>query len=75
MDTAQQRLDEVREAIKVILRKGQSVRKGDRQIDHAQLASLRILEAEYAQAAQFEAVANSHRPRQIRLYSGGKGIK
>ncbi|QIE84963.1 hypothetical protein [Pseudomonas nitroreducens] len=75
MSTAQQRLDEVRAAIKDILTKGQSVRKGDRQVDRAQLASLRILEAEYAQAAQAEAAANSHRPRQIRLYSGGKGIK
>ena len=41
MSTAQQRLDEVRAAIKVILEKGQSVRKADRQIERAELASLK----------------------------------
>lgn len=71
MSTAQQRLDEVRAAISEILAKGQSVRKGDRQIDRAQLASLRMLEAEYATQAAREAGAG--RPKQIRLYSKGKG--
>ncbi|HCF9367579.1 TPA: hypothetical protein NI617_006023, partial [Pseudomonas aeruginosa] len=51
MSTAQQRLDEVRVAIQDILKKGQSVRKGDRQVDRAQLASLRVLEQQYAEAA------------------------
>ncbi|MDN6872937.1 hypothetical protein QO209_10815 [Pseudomonas citronellolis] len=74
MSTAQQRLDEVRAAIRDILNKGQSVRKGDRQVDRAQLASLRVLEAQYAEDASREAAASSTRPRQIRLYSGGKGI-
>ncbi len=72
MSTAQQRLDEVRAAISDILAKGQSVRKGDRQIDRAQLASLRMLEAEYAGQAARE--AGTGRPRQIRLYSKGKGV-
>lgn len=71
MATAQQRLDEVRAAITDILTKGQSVRKGDRQVDRAQLASLRMLEAEYAAAAAREAAIG--RPRQVRLYSRGKG--
>ncbi|WP_430275132.1 hypothetical protein [Pseudomonas aeruginosa] len=55
MSTAQQRLDEVRVAIQDILKKGQSVRKGDRQVDRAQLASLRVLEQQYAEAAALEA--------------------
>lgn len=71
MATAQQRLDEVRAAINDILTKGQSVRKGDRQVDRAQLASLRMLEAEYATDAAREAAIG--RPRQVRLYSRGKG--
>ncbi|MFF6479020.1 hypothetical protein ACET4O_31100 [Pseudomonas aeruginosa] len=73
MSTAQQRLDEVRVAIQDIL-KGQSVRKGDRQVDRAQLASLRVLEQQYAEAAALEAATNNRRSRQVRLYSGGKGI-
>lgn len=71
MSTAQQRLDEVRAAISDILKKGQSVRKGDRQVDRAQLASLRMLEEQYAAVAEQEARAG--RPRQVRLYSRGKG--
>ena len=74
MSTAQQRLDEVRAAIRDILNKGQSVRKGDRQVDRAQLASLRVLEEQYAEQASYEAAATSKRPRQVRLYSRGKGI-
>ncbi|MGP3789431.1 hypothetical protein [Pseudomonas sp. B392_1p] len=74
MSTAQQRLNEVRASIKDILETGQSVRKGDRQVDRAALASLRVLEAEYAKAAAIEAAAQSRRPRVTRLYSRGKGI-
>lgn len=74
MSTAQQRLTEVRAAIKDILEKGQSVRKGDRQVDRAQLASLRILEEQYAKQAALEVTATSTRPRISRLYSRGKGI-
>ncbi|MFF6532878.1 hypothetical protein ACSEOT_29645 [Pseudomonas aeruginosa] len=50
------------------------MRKGDRQVDRAQLASLRVLEQQYAEAAALEAATNNRRPRQVRLYSGGKGI-
>lgn len=71
MSTAQQRLDEVRAAIKVILEKGQSVRKADRQIERAELTSLRMLEQQYAADAAREARAG--RPRQVRVYSRGKG--
>ena len=71
MSTAQQRLDGVRAAIDEILQKGQSMRKGDRQIDRAELASLRILEQQYADQASREAPIT--RPRQTRLYSKGKG--
>ncbi|WP_324710107.1 hypothetical protein [Pseudomonas citronellolis] len=74
MSTAQQRLDDVRAAIKAVLETGQSIRFEGRQVDRAQLASLRVLEAQYAEDASREAAASSTRPRQIRLYSGGKGI-
>lgn len=71
MASAKQRLDEVRAAISDILNKGQSVRKGDRQIDRAQLASLRMLEDQYAVQAEQEALVG--RTRQVRIYSRGKG--
>ncbi|SDJ60922.1 hypothetical protein [Pseudomonas indica] len=74
MSTAQQRLEEVQAAINDILQNGQSVRRGDRQVDRAQLASLRMLEAEYAKAAAAEASAAARRPMVTRLYSKGKGI-
>lgn len=73
MSTAKQRLDEVRAAIKVILEKGQSVRKADRQIERAELASLRMLEQQYAADAERE--SRSGRPRQVRVYSRGKGAR
>lgn len=71
MASAKQRLDEVRAAISDILNKGQSVRKGDRQIDRAQLASLRMLEDQYAVQAEQEALVG--RTRQVRICSRGKG--
>ncbi len=74
MSTAQQRLAEVRASIKDVLENGQSMRKGDRQLDRAQLASLRILEEQYAKAAAQEIAGASTRPRVTRLYSRGKGI-
>ncbi len=74
MSTAQQRLNDVRAAIKAVLETGQSIRFEGRQVDRAQLASLRVLEELYAEDASREAAATSKRPRQVRLYSGGKGI-
>lgn len=74
MSSAQQRLDDVRASIKDILENGQSVRKADRQLDRAQLASLRMLEAEYIRQAAQENSAAAQRPRVSRIYSRGKGI-
>lgn len=71
MASAQERLDEVRASITEILEKGQSVSKGDRRLDRAALASLRMLESQYAADAAREASAG--KPRQVRLYSRGKG--
>ena len=71
MASAQERLDEVRASITEILEKGQSVSKGDRRLDRAALASLRMLESQYATDAAREARAGQ--PRQVRLYSRGKG--
>ncbi|AEF21425.1 hypothetical protein [Pseudomonas fulva] len=71
MASAQERLDEVRASIQDILTKGQSVSKGDRRLDRAALASLRMLEEQYAAEAAREARVG--RPRQIRLYTRGKG--
>lgn len=71
MASAQERLDEVRASIQDILTKGQSVSKGDRRLDRAALASLRMLEEQYAAEAAREARVD--RPRQIRLYTRGKG--
>ena len=74
MTTAQQRLDSVREQIDEVLRKGQRLRKGDREIQRAELASLRMLEEQYAKRARQEQAAHSGRSRVSRLYHGGKGI-
>ncbi|MCH2341468.1 hypothetical protein ACGFZ7_16410 [Pseudomonas sp. NPDC047963] len=74
MSEAQQRLADVRASIKDILENGQSIRKGDRQLDRAQLASLRMLEEQYAKQAASEQAAITGRPRITRLYSRGKGI-
>ena len=74
MTTAQQRLDGVRSQITEVLEQGQRTRKGDRELQRAELASLRMLEAEYAKQAHREAAANSGRGRVTRLRHGGKGI-
>ncbi|WP_010490763.1 hypothetical protein [Pseudomonas sp. S9] len=74
MTDAKQRLADVRASIKQILETGQSIQKGDRRLDRAALASLRILETQYAEAAAQEAAISSRRPRITRLFSKGKGI-
>ncbi|RMH85214.1 hypothetical protein EA796_06810 [Pseudomonas sp. AOB-7] len=48
MTEAQQRLADCRAAIRSILEKGQRVRKGDREVQRAELASLRVLEGQLA---------------------------
>ena len=75
MSTAQQRLDSVRAQIDEVLQKGQRMRKGDRELQRAELASLRMLESEYIKQSSREAAANSGRSRVTRLYHGGKGIR
>lgn len=74
MTTAAQRLAEVRAAIQDILDNGQEVRRGDRSLKRGELASLRMLESQYAEAAAAEARAGAARSRVTRLYSRGKGI-
>ncbi|MED5608501.1 hypothetical protein VV867_12470 [Pseudomonas sp. JH-2] len=74
MSTAQQRLDDVRVAIKAVLETGQSIRFEGRQVDRAQLASLRLLEEQYAAQAAQEAAQTSRRSRVVRLYHAGKGV-
>lgn len=63
MTEAQQRLTDVRAAIQDILTKGQSVRKDGRELRRADLASLRMLEAQYAQAAAAEESAAKYGAR------------
>lgn len=74
MSTAQQRLDDVRAAIKAVLETGQSIRFEGRQVERAQLASLRILEDQYAVQAAQEAAQTNRRSRVVRLYHAGKGV-
>ena len=57
MTEAQQRLSEVRASIKAILEKGQRVRRGDREVQRAELASLRILESQVAKEVASENAA------------------
>ena len=57
MTEAQQRLTDVRASIKAILEKGQRVRRGDREVQRAELASLRILEAQVAREVANENAA------------------
>ncbi|ASL26992.1 hypothetical protein [Azotobacter chroococcum] len=57
MTEAQQRLADVRAAIKDILEKGQSVRKDGRELRRADLGSLRALEAQYVRDVAAEQLA------------------
>lgn len=63
MTEAQQRLAEVRASISQILASGQRIRKGDREVQRAELASLRILEEQYAKQVNQEAAALRGRNR------------
>ncbi len=74
MTTAAQRLAEVRAAIQDIIEHGQEVRRGDRQLRRGELASLRMLESQYAEQAAAEARSAVTRSRVTRVYSRGKGI-
>lgn len=57
MTEAQQRLANVRAAIKDILEKGQSIRKDGRELRRADLDSLRALEAQYGRDVAAEQLA------------------
>lgn len=63
MTEAQQRLADVRAGIKAILEKGQRMRKGDREVQRAELASLRVLEAQIAKEVANEQAALMGRGR------------
>lgn len=60
---AEQRLAEVRQAIKEVMSKGQRLRKGDREIQRAELASLRVLENQYLNQVTTELARNRGRNR------------
>jgi hypothetical protein len=57
MTDAQQRLADVRAGIKAILEKGQRVKKGDREVQRAELASLRMLESQLSAEVSREQAA------------------
>lgn len=57
------RLDEVRAAISKIVNGAQSVRFGDRQVNRAELTSLRLLEQQYAKEVASEEARRTGRGR------------
>lgn len=63
MTEAQQRLAQVRASIKAILEKGQRVRRGDRELQRAELASLRMLETQVSKEVANENAALKGRGR------------
>lgn len=70
MTDAQQRLDEVRAAISRVLKNGQRLRRQDREIQLAELNSLRLLEKQYAGEVAAEAAARQGRGRNRVSYVG-----
>lgn len=70
LEAARQRLARVREAIDKILSGAQSVRYGERQVTRAELASLRMLEQQYAQDVATEENRASGRGRNRITYLG-----
>jgi hypothetical protein len=63
MTDAQQRLAEVRAAISDVLKKGQRLRRADRELYRAELNSLRLLEQQYAKAVALEQAQQQGRGR------------
>lgn len=63
MTEAQQRLADVRAGIKAILDGGQRVRRGDREVQRAELASLRMLETQLTRDVANEQAALAGRGR------------
>ena len=70
MTEAQQRLDEVRAAISRVLKNGQRLRRQDREVQLAELNSLRLLEKQYAEQVAQERAAQQGRGRNRISYVG-----
>ncbi|SED11923.1 hypothetical protein SAMN05216178_6310 [Pseudomonas saponiphila] len=70
MTDAQQRLAEVRAAISAVLKTGQRLRRADREIQLAELNSLRLLEKQYASDVAAEQAALQGRGRNRVSYMG-----
>ncbi|MBF8756487.1 hypothetical protein [Pseudomonas guariconensis] len=70
MTEAQQRLAEVRAAISAVLKNGQRLRRTDRELQLAELNSLRLLERQYvADVAAEQAALKGHGRNRI-SYAG-----
>lgn len=63
MTDAEQRLADVRAGIKAVIEKGQRMRRGDREIQRAELASLRMLEDQLIKQVSAEKAARAGRGR------------
>ncbi|MEN5312401.1 hypothetical protein [Pseudomonas koreensis] len=63
MTDAQQRLAEVRAAISDVLKKGQRLRRADRELYRAELNSLRLLEQQYTKEVALEQAQQQGRGR------------
>lgn len=70
MTDAQQRLQEVRAAISAVLKNGQRLRRADREVQMAELNSLRLLEKQYADQVAAESAALQRRGRNRVSYVG-----
>ncbi|MBH3344231.1 hypothetical protein I5O09_10785 [Pseudomonas parafulva] len=70
MTEAEQRLTEVRAAISAVLKNGQRLRRADREIQLAELNSLRLLEKQYADQVALEQAARARRGRNRVSYVG-----
>ncbi|WP_085653335.1 hypothetical protein [Pseudomonas sp. R26(2017)] len=70
MTDAQQRLAEVRAAISAVLKTGQRLRRADREIQLAELNSLRLLERQCAADVAAEQAALQGRGRNRVSYMG-----
>ncbi|WJO23207.1 hypothetical protein LU688_11195 [Pseudomonas soli] len=70
MTEAQKRLDEVRAAISRVLKNGQRLRRQDREVQLAELSSLRMLEKQYADEVAREQAALLGRGRNRVSYAG-----
>ncbi|WP_110969280.1 hypothetical protein [Pseudomonas huaxiensis] len=70
MTEAQQRLAEVRAAISAVLKNGQRLRRADREVQMAELNSLRLLEKQYADQVAQEQAALQRQGRNRISYLG-----